>query len=255
MCLFLVYCSAGAKRAVTLTGQATVIVVAKRDAGDNPSDEDCVIYRYGSFCTSIEVVGKLLLIISRCIKGHKFDLWLYVLCPFLCDSFQRALKKWRSYKCTMLWWQHPKLTKMHWISPLPAREGECLSTVLLQIMQHHNITKTKKKLFTLITLYLLYILCSFPKEVCSVILDAECLRPIHTMCNMVEPSRECQLVLRHFFNDSGVYCINVSMADDVSLAVTSTKITVRMGTQHKPVQNFTYSVLQHSPTLSCLFSV
>ncbi|KAG7237896.1 hypothetical protein INR49_031689 [Caranx melampygus] len=67
---------------------------------------------------------------------------------------------------------------------------------------------------------------SQPKEVCSVILDAECLRPIHTSCNMVEPSKECQLVLRHFFNDSGVYCINVSMANDVSLAVTSAKLNL-----------------------------
>uniref|UniRef100_A0A665V6U3 Premelanosome protein b n=1 Tax=Echeneis naucrates TaxID=173247 RepID=A0A665V6U3_ECHNA len=71
-----------------------------------------------------------------------------------------------------------------------------------------------------------------PREVCSVILDAECLRPIHTVCNMVEPSKECQMVLRHFFNDSGTYCINVSMANDVSLAATSAKLNLEMGT-HK----------------------
>ena len=70
---------------------------------------------------------------------------------------------------------------------------------------------------------------SLPKEVCSVILDAECLRPLHTECNMVEPTKECQLVLRHFFNNSGVYCINVSMANDVSLAVASAKVSVYMG--------------------------
>ena len=63
------------------------------------------------------------------------------------------------------------------------------------------------------------------------ILDAECLKPIHSECNMVEPSRECQLVLRHFFNDSGVYCINVSMANDVSLAVTSARFNIEMGEQ------------------------
>lgn len=62
------------------------------------------------------------------------------------------------------------------------------------------------------------------------ILDAECLRPIHTACNMVEPSKECQLVLHHFFNDSGVYCINVSLANDVSLAATSAKFSVDIGT-------------------------
>lgn len=64
------------------------------------------------------------------------------------------------------------------------------------------------------------------------ILDAECRRPIHTACNMVEPSAECQLVLRHFFNDSGVYCINVSMANDVSLAAASAKVSVDMGKAH-----------------------
>lgn len=64
------------------------------------------------------------------------------------------------------------------------------------------------------------------------ILDAECLRPLHTVCNMVEPSKECQLVLRHFFNDSGIYCINVSMANDVSLASTSTKVRFDMGNSH-----------------------
>lgn len=72
---------------------------------------------------------------------------------------------------------------------------------------------------------------SLPKEVCSVILDAECLKPIHTACNMVEPSKECQMVLRHFFNDSGVYCVNVSMANDVSLAATSAKVNVDIGRQ------------------------
>uniref|UniRef100_A0A8C6S7X9 Premelanosome protein b n=1 Tax=Neogobius melanostomus TaxID=47308 RepID=A0A8C6S7X9_9GOBI len=70
----------------------------------------------------------------------------------------------------------------------------------------------------------------FPKEVCSVILDADCLRPLHSVCNMVEPSRECQLVLRHFFNTStGVYCVNVSMANDVSLALTSAKFNLGAG--------------------------
>uniref|UniRef100_A0A3B4H511 Premelanosome protein b n=1 Tax=Pundamilia nyererei TaxID=303518 RepID=A0A3B4H511_9CICH len=69
--------------------------------------------------------------------------------------------------------------------------------------------------------YSLSFSCSLPKEVCSVLLDSECLRPIHSVCNMVEPSEECQLVLHHFLNDSGVYCINVSLTNDVSLAVTT----------------------------------
>ncbi|KAM9350566.1 premelanosome protein b [Symphorus nematophorus] len=152
--------AAGTKRTVTLTGQATVVVVAKRDADDKPSDDDCVIYRYGSFCTGIEVFEGI----------EKVEI-------VQMDNAVMAT---------------PEMDK----------------NVL-------DITVTCQG--------------SLPKEVCSVILDAECLRPIHTACNMVEPSKECQLVLRHFFNDSGVYCINVSMANDVSLAATSAKVNVEMG--------------------------
>uniref|UniRef100_A0A3B3ULH6 Premelanosome protein b n=1 Tax=Poecilia latipinna TaxID=48699 RepID=A0A3B3ULH6_9TELE len=123
------------KRTVRLSGQVAAIVVAKREADDKPSDDDCVIYRYGSFCTGIEVFGN------------------FHLLGFL----------------------HP----------------------------------------------------SHPKEVCSVILDSNCLKPIHMACNLVEPSKECQLVLRHFFNSSGDYCINVSMANDVSLAAATLMPTLK----------------------------
>lgn len=53
-------------------GQAMVVVVTKRDAGDKPSDDDdCVIYRYGSFCTGIEVIGKHdLLSVLTCHSGN-----------------------------------------------------------------------------------------------------------------------------------------------------------------------------------------
>uniref|UniRef100_A0A3Q2PE84 Premelanosome protein b n=1 Tax=Fundulus heteroclitus TaxID=8078 RepID=A0A3Q2PE84_FUNHE len=145
-----------AKGTVRLSGQAAAVVVAKRDAGDKPSDDDCVIYRYGSFCTGIEEG-----VYSRALNQARNK-------PSLCGTSTR-------------------FTSPGFTSSL-----------------------------------------SLPKEVCSVILDSKCLKPIHMACNMVEPSKECQLVLRHFFNSSGVYCINVSMANDVSLAATSAKFTVDM---------------------------
>ncbi|KAM9856067.1 premelanosome protein b [Aulostomus maculatus] len=146
---------AGPKRSVTLKGRAAEAVVAKRDA-----DDDCVIYRYGSFCAGIEVI----------------------------EGIEKV-----------------EIVQMdNVVTATPGMKNNAL-----------DLTVTCQG--------------SFPKEVCSVILDAECLRPIHTICNMVEPSRECQLVLRHFFNDSGVYCINVSMANDVSLAATSAKVNIEMG--------------------------
>lgn len=52
---------------MTLTGRAPAAVVAKRNAEDAPSDDDCVIYRYGSFSTGIEVCGELPLV------GDMFD--------------------------------------------------------------------------------------------------------------------------------------------------------------------------------------
>ncbi|XP_029974725.1 premelanosome protein b [Salarias fasciatus] len=146
---------ADAKQTVTLTGR--IAVVAKRDADDQPTGDDCVIYRYGSFCTGIEVF----------------------------EGIEKV-----------------EIVQMdNTVIAAPGRDKNIL-----------DITVTCQG--------------SLPKEVCSVILDTDCLRPIHTVCNMVEPSKECQLVLRHFFNDSGVYCINVSMANDVSLAVTSAKVNV-----------------------------
>ncbi|KAM8754213.1 premelanosome protein b [Acanthopagrus schlegelii] len=152
--------AAVAKQTVTLTGRAAVVVVAERDANDKPSDDDCVIYRYGSFCTGIEVFEGI----------EKVEI----------------------------------LQMDNAVIATPEMEKNVL-----------DITVTCQG--------------SLPKEVCSVILDAECLKPIHTACNMVEPSKECQMVLRHFFNDSGVYCVNVSMANDVSLAATSAKVNVDIG--------------------------
>ncbi|KAK2851913.1 hypothetical protein Q5P01_008189 [Channa striata] len=150
----------GPQQTVTLTGRATVAVVAKRDADDKPSDDDCVIYRYGSFCTGIEVY--------------------------------EGIEK-------------------------------------VEIVQMNNVVIATPQMNKNVMDITVTCQGSVPKEVCSVILDAECLRPIHTACNMVEPSKECQMVLHHFFNDSGVYCINVSMANDVSLAVTSAKFNVDIG--------------------------
>ncbi|KAM8864808.1 premelanosome protein b isoform 1-T4 [Spinachia spinachia] len=150
----------GAKPAVTLTGQAAAAVVAKSDAEDTASDDDCVIYRYGSFCTGIEVF----------------------------EGIEKV-----------------EIVQMdNAVMAAPDRNRKVL-----------DITVTCQG--------------SLPKEVCSMILDADCLRPVHRECNMVEPSRDCQLLLRHFFNDSGVYCINVSMANDVSLAVTSARVNIDMG--------------------------
>lgn len=72
-------------------------------------------------------------------------------------------------------------------------------------------------------------LLSLPSEVCTIISDADCITPVETICNAATPSPDCQLVLRQFFNDSGVFCINVSLTNDVSLAVASARVSVSVG--------------------------
>ncbi|MBN3285259.1 PMEL protein, partial [Polyodon spathula] len=67
---------------------------------------------------------------------------------------------------------------------------------------------------------------SVPSEVCTVISDADCAVPVLTACNAVPPSPECQLVLRQIFNETGVFCVNVSMTNSVSLAMTSTRVNI-----------------------------
>uniref|UniRef100_A0A3B5LRT7 PKD domain-containing protein n=1 Tax=Xiphophorus couchianus TaxID=32473 RepID=A0A3B5LRT7_9TELE len=137
------------KRTVRLSGRV-----------DKPSDDDCVIYRYGSFCTGIEVF--------------------------------EGIEK-------------------------------------VEIVQMENVLMTTPRKDTNVLDITVTCQGSHPKEVCSVILDSDCLKPIHMACNLLEPSKECQLVLRHFFNSSGDYCINVSMANDVSLAAATARFTVDLG--------------------------
>ncbi|KAM7005374.1 premelanosome protein a [Tautogolabrus adspersus] len=75
---------------------------------------------------------------------------------------------------------------------------------------------------------------SLPREVCTVISDADCVTPLETVCTEARPSPDCQMILRSFFNDTGVFCINVSLTNDVSFAEASARVSVSLastGTQ------------------------
>ncbi|XP_063767331.1 LOW QUALITY PROTEIN: premelanosome protein a [Eleginops maclovinus] len=75
---------------------------------------------------------------------------------------------------------------------------------------------------------------SLPSEVCTVISDADCITPVETICTAATPSPDCQMILRQFFNDSGVFCINVSLTNDVSLAVASARVSVIVASGGSP---------------------
>uniref|UniRef100_A0A8C8VP33 Premelanosome protein n=1 Tax=Pelusios castaneus TaxID=367368 RepID=A0A8C8VP33_9SAUR len=70
---------------------------------------------------------------------------------------------------------------------------------------------------------------SLPEEVCTTVLDPACLTPQQSICSPVPPAPVCQLVLQQAFNRSGLYCLNVSLANPTSLAVASTHVSIAGG--------------------------
>ncbi|KAM9115541.1 melanocyte protein PMEL [Pangshura tecta] len=68
---------------------------------------------------------------------------------------------------------------------------------------------------------------SLPDEVCTTVLDPTCRTPQQSVCSPVPPAPACQLLLHQAFNQSGLYCLNVSLANPASLAVASTQVSIR----------------------------
>ncbi|XP_034541857.1 premelanosome protein a [Notolabrus celidotus] len=75
---------------------------------------------------------------------------------------------------------------------------------------------------------------SLPREVCTVISDADCVTPMETVCTEARPSPDCQMIIRSFFNDTGVFCINVSLTNDVSFAEASARVSVSLASTGSP---------------------
>ncbi|XP_058684390.1 melanocyte protein PMEL [Poecile atricapillus] len=65
-----------------------------------------------------------------------------------------------------------------------------------------------------------------PEEVCTVVADPECRTAEEERCSPVSPSPGCELVLRQDFNRSGLFCLNVSLANGNGLAVATTRVAV-----------------------------
>ncbi|XP_030634088.1 premelanosome protein a [Chanos chanos] len=136
------------------------LVVAKRQAPEMPADGNCMIYRYGSFSTTLDVV-----------QG---------------------------------------------IESVEIVEVNNVVTLTTEVEQNAvDLTVTCQG--------------SLPNEVCTVVSDEDCVTPVQTICNAVSPAPDCQMILRQFFNDSGVFCINISVTNDVSLAMASARVSVSVG--------------------------
>ncbi|CDQ65740.1 unnamed protein product [Oncorhynchus mykiss] len=142
------------------TETQVALVVAKRQVPELTATDNCMIYRYGSFSTSVDVVQGI---------------------------------------------ESVEITQV----------ANVVSLATEVVQNAVDLTITCQG--------------SLPNEVCTIISDADCITPVETVCNNVTPSPDCQMILRQFFNESGVFCVNVSLTNDVSLAVASAKVSVTVG--------------------------
>nr|XP_035976757.1 transmembrane glycoprotein NMB-like [Halichoerus grypus] len=67
-----------------------------------------------------------------------------------------------------------------------------------------------------------------PTEVCTVVSDPSCQITYNTVCDPVDVNTgdSCLLTVRRAFRGSGTYCLNLTLGDDRSLALTSTLVSV-----------------------------
>uniref|UniRef100_A0A7N5JBF0 Transmembrane glycoprotein NMB n=1 Tax=Ailuropoda melanoleuca TaxID=9646 RepID=A0A7N5JBF0_AILME len=67
-----------------------------------------------------------------------------------------------------------------------------------------------------------------PTEVCTIVSDPTCQITYHTVCDPVDVDTgdTCLLTVRRAFGGSGTYCMNLTLGDNTSLALTSTLVSV-----------------------------
>lgn len=65
-----------------------------------------------------------------------------------------------------------------------------------------------------------------PTEACTIISDPTCQIAQNRVCSPVAVDELCLLSVRRAFNGSGTYCVNFTLGDDASLALTSALISI-----------------------------
>ncbi|XP_041102707.1 protein QNR-71-like [Polyodon spathula] len=67
---------------------------------------------------------------------------------------------------------------------------------------------------------------SIPTSACTIILDSTCKVTKNIICEQVPAADQCQLTLQRAFNQSGIFCVNITLSDSASLALASTLVTI-----------------------------
>uniref|UniRef100_A0A8C4QYV3 PKD domain-containing protein n=1 Tax=Eptatretus burgeri TaxID=7764 RepID=A0A8C4QYV3_EPTBU len=91
---------------------------------------------------------------------------------------------------------------------------------------------------------------SLPKEICTIVADESCSVIQAVTCGSPVMAEACHLTLRQTFNSSGLFCLNVSLSNAVSLAVTSKRVAV----QPRQTRRFgTIVVIMLGLAIPCIF--
>ncbi|XP_041098474.1 protein QNR-71-like [Polyodon spathula] len=73
---------------------------------------------------------------------------------------------------------------------------------------------------------------SIPTSACTIILDSTCKVTKNIFCEEVPAADQCQLTLQRAFNQSGIFCVNITLSDSASLALASTYVTIGQETKN-----------------------
>nr|XP_046272751.1 protein QNR-71 isoform X2 [Scatophagus argus] len=104
--------------------------------------------------------------------------------------------------------------------------------------------------------FLVKCLGNIPTSACTIVSDPSCTQVRTIMCDDVPPSSECEVRLRRTFREPGTYCVNITLEDSSSLALTSTTITINKS-QYSPVSKTSHAtevVLSSTAVLMAVFA-
>ncbi|KAK1173142.1 protein QNR-71 isoform X1 [Acipenser oxyrinchus oxyrinchus] len=99
--------------------------------------------------------------------------------------------------------------------------------VSVESVRTTNIVKVSTASVTDVTVdFLVKCSGSIPTSACTIILDSTCKVTKNIICDKVPAADQCQLTLQRAFNQSGIFCVNITLSDSASLALASTLVTI-----------------------------
>ncbi|XP_010734062.2 protein QNR-71 isoform X2 [Larimichthys crocea] len=104
--------------------------------------------------------------------------------------------------------------------------------------------------------FLVKCLGNIPTSACTIVSDPSCTQVRNIMCDDVPPSSECEVHLRRTFLEPGTYCVNITLEDSSSLALTTTTVTINKSqdTHVSKTSNAAVVVLSSTAVLVAVFA-